>query len=383
MLLDFPRKALILYGTPKSGKTTLTRFLVKTLSPHLKLAGFFTEEVKEEGIRKGFVLKVFAPWIKEMVELPLALRDSTNIKPRVGKYRVFVENLEKALFLLQEKKENIDLWVIDEIGKMEVMSQCFCNFVEELIYQKRPLLATLGVSKQGFLGKVWKLREAIFCEVNKANREFLKKRIVLEFLRKGKLIVIEGIDGSGKSTLCKALFQHFFQKGKNIVISQEPTTGPYGKKIKEALIKKAIHPEKFLELFYLDRLWHVKNVIIPSLEKGDIVLLDRYYLSTLAYQGAQGMDPYEILKKNETIAPLPDFVIFLEISPETALKRVAFRGEAKSCFEKANFLEKVDKIYKKYLPYFNHVILSGEKTFDKVINEALNILESKLESTFS
>ncbi len=383
MLFHSPRKALILYGTPKSGKTTLTKFLVEVLSPHLNLAGFFTEELKERGIRKGFVLKVFAPWIEGVKEFTLALKDSTKAKPRVGKYRVFLENFEKALCVLQEKRGNIDLWIIDEIGKMEALSQNFCHFVEELLRQKKPLFATLGVSKQGFLGKVWKFREALFCEVNEANRDFLKKRLVLEFLRKGKLIVVEGIDGSGKSSLCQALFKKLSQKKKGVVMSQEPTNGPYGKKIKEALIKKTLSPEKFLELFYLDRLWHVKNFIIPSLEKGDIVLLDRYYLSTLAYQGAQGMDPDEILRKNETIAPLPDFVIFLEVSLETALKRVSFRGEAKSCFEKKNFLKRVDEIYKKYLPYFRHIRLSSEKPLDKIVKEALNVLESKLEGTLS
>ena len=154
MLLNSPRKALILYGPPKSGKTTLVRLLFETLSKGFKVAGFYTEEIKENGVRKGFVLKVFAPWIENVKELPLALKKSGRAKPRIGKYQVLLENLDTALQLLQNREGGVDLWIIDEIGKMEILSQKFCNFVRGLFQGKVPLVATLGVSKQGFMGEV-------------------------------------------------------------------------------------------------------------------------------------------------------------------------------------------------------------------------------------
>ena len=107
----------------------------------------------------------------------------------------------------------------------------------------------------------------------------------------GLFIVIEGIDGTGKSTQLHLLAEKLRQLGYAVVATREPTNGPYGQKIRELFVDRgAVSQEEELELFIADRDQHVKEVIAPALADGCVVICDRYYLSTIAYQGANGMD---------------------------------------------------------------------------------------------
>ena len=116
---------------------------------------------------------------------------------------------------------------------------------------------------------------------------------------KGILIAIEGIDGTGKSTQLKLLGDYLRRRGCTVVETREPTEGPYGQKIRKLYVDRGqCTLEEELELFIEDRRQHVREVIAPALAQGHVVLTDRYYFSTAAYQGAAGMDPDEVFARN-------------------------------------------------------------------------------------
>jgi dTMP kinase len=162
----------------------------------------------------------------------------------------------------------------------------------------------------------------------------------------GLFIVFEGIDGTGKSTQLHLLAEKLRGLGYAVVATREPTDGPYGQKIRELFVDRgAVSREEELELFIADREQHVKEVITPALADGCVVICDRYYLSTVAYQGANGMDPEQILKKNENF-PAPDLAIILEIEPAHGIHRIQKqRNEHPNTFEGEANLQNVAKIF--------------------------------------
>ncbi|MFW5770270.1 MAG: dTMP kinase [Spirochaetota bacterium] len=161
-------------------------------------------------------------------------------------------------------------------------------------------------------------------------------------------IVFEGIDGSGKSTQADLL--HVYCKKNDIpsMLFREPTDGPWGKKIRAMLsgeFKTDVKGQ--LELFLQDREYDVSTNIRPALEEGNLVILDRYYYSTAAYQGGDQYSTREIITMNESCGfPRPDRVYLIDIDPSTALTRVGERNPGREeIFEKKQFLEKVRKNY--------------------------------------
>ncbi len=161
--------------------------------------------------------------------------------------------------------------------------------------------------------------------------------------KKGFFIVIEGIDGTGKSTLAQNIHAALSDEGRECLLTFEPTNGRWGAKLRESFTgKKRLSPEDELELFLKDREEHVEQEIRPALEAGKTIVCDRYYLSTMAYQGARGMDMEEIKRRNEAFAIEPDIALILELPVETALKRITeTRGEQLNNFEQADYLERV------------------------------------------
>ena len=162
----------------------------------------------------------------------------------------------------------------------------------------------------------------------------------------GLFIVFEGIDGTGKSTQLHLLAEKLRQLGYAVVATREPTNGPYGQKIRELFVDRgAVSREEELELFIADREQHVQEVIAPALADGCVVICDRYYLSTVAYQGANGMDPDLILKKNEDF-PVPDLAIILEMEAAQGIHRIQNqRNEHPNTFEEEANLQKVATIF--------------------------------------
>lgn len=165
--------------------------------------------------------------------------------------------------------------------------------------------------------------------------------------RRGALIAFEGIDGTGKSTQIALLAEQLRALGYAVVTTREPTDGAYGKKIRTILKDRSlVTPEEELRLFLADRQEHITTVIAPALAAEMMVLTDRYYFSTVAYQGAAGHDPDEILRQNETFAPKPDLVLLLTASPTVGRERIyRLRKETPDSFEEHGYLDKVATIF--------------------------------------
>lgn len=158
-------------------------------------------------------------------------------------------------------------------------------------------------------------------------------------MSKGLFIVIEGIDGTGKSTQAKRLATWIETQGREVLLDREPTDGPWGTKVRESALSGRLAPEEELECFLNDRRQHVEECILPALAEGKVVILDRYYFSNMAYQGARGFDPLEIRRRNEAFAPPPDLLLILDLEVEKALERIGSRGDTANEFEKRGSLQ--------------------------------------------
>ena len=163
-------------------------------------------------------------------------------------------------------------------------------------------------------------------------------------MAKSLFIVLDGMDGSGKSEMVKLLHNYIFSKSKSyrILTTREPTSGRYGKEIRKILAFDKYpkeNAEKLLELFIRDRQEHVNDSIIPFLKKsnGDvnIVLCDRYYYSTIAFQAVQGLDMKMLIEKNKKFLK-PDIAFIMDLKPKIALERIKKRKKEK--FENIDFM---------------------------------------------
>lgn len=164
-------------------------------------------------------------------------------------------------------------------------------------------------------------------------------------MAKGFFIVIEGIDGTGKSTQVRRLGEWLASTGREVVVSREPTDGPWGSKLRESAASGRLSPEDELRYFLNDRREHVAEKIAPALAAGKVVILDRYYFSTMAYQGARGFDPSEIRRMNEAFAPVPDLLLILDLDVDVAHARIGSRGDSTNEFEKRESLERCREIF--------------------------------------
>lgn len=163
--------------------------------------------------------------------------------------------------------------------------------------------------------------------------------------QQGLFIVLEGIDGTGKSTQGGLLAEWFRAQGREVVASREPTDGPWGRQIRATAATGRLSPQDELDLFLKDRRQHVEELIGPALAAGKVVILDRYYFSTMAYQGMRGFDPVEIRRQNEEFAPKPDLLFILDLDVDTALSRIGARGDIANEFEKRDSLAKCREIF--------------------------------------
>ena len=151
-----------------------------------------------------------------------------------------------------------------------------------------------------------------------------------------KFIVIEGLDGSGKTTVTKLLAKRFAQDGLPHHVTFEPTAGPIGLLIRDILSGevKGIENEAFALLFAADRYQHVTGEVVPALKRSHVIC-DRYYYSSMAYQGIDGETLERVVAYNQAVMPIrkPDIVFFLDVSPKACVERIAARGETANIYD--------------------------------------------------
>jgi dTMP kinase len=204
----------------------------------------------------------------------------------------------------------------------------------------------------------------------------------------GMFIVIEGIDGAGKSTQAKLLARWFEEKGYEAVLTKEPTDTAFGKLIrklvltggKEGIIDGArISHEAEALLFAADRAEHVAKLIRPSIEAGKIVISDRYFYSSLAYQWARGLDLEWLIDLNR-FAPRPDLVLLLDLPPKESMKRLRGR-KIKSEFDKIFELQRrVRENYLKLTERFPEMkIVNAMEEIWTVHEQIIALVEALLE----
>jgi dTMP kinase len=163
----------------------------------------------------------------------------------------------------------------------------------------------------------------------------------------GLLVAVEGIDGAGKTTVAATLAQWCGERGLLCALSKEPTSLQWGQKLRESAASGRLNLTQELDLFHKDREQHATDSIRPALEEGAIMILDRYYWSTAAYQGARGANVDEVIQFNESTFPQPDIVLLLDLPVHVGQERIRSRGDKPNEFEDSKALEKARTIFLK------------------------------------
>ena len=192
----------------------------------------------------------------------------------------------------------------------------------------------------------------------------------------GKFIVVEGLDGSGKSAQVDLLINFLKEKGKKVVVTKEPTIdSEAGRKVKQALKKEiTVEPLELQGLYVQDRKEHLENKVVPALKDGKFVVSSRYAFSTFAYGHSDGLDVDLLVKMNDNFL-LPDLTIIVDVSPDSCVERIESRGEPKELFEKREKLAKVNEIYKKLPDMFENIVMvNGERSIPDVFEDIKNII---------
>ncbi len=189
-------------------------------------------------------------------------------------------------------------------------------------------------------------------------------------LSRGLLVAFEGLDGSGKSTQARRLADALLERGYGVVPTREPTDGPWGQRIRQSRTTGRLAPREEFEVFLEDRRLHVDEVIEPALRSGQVVVVDRYYLSSIAYQGARGLDPVAIRAANEAVVPRPDLVFLFDVPVEVGLRRIVDRGGEPDSFERASDLTRFAAIFAG-LPDHTIERVDGTRSADEIADAVL------------
>ena len=195
--------------------------------------------------------------------------------------------------------------------------------------------------------------------------------------KKGVFICIEGLDGSGKTTHAHRIVRKLQEQGLDAVYTTEPSTGDLGKFIRSTILQGKKRVPRVVEalLFALDRVEHLKKDVKPALEMGKIVISDRCVYSSLAYQGAAGLD-IEWIEEINRMALSADLAIYIDVPPEVVVKRIRRK---KSVMERLETQRKVQKVYMKYVENGKLVPVDGDKGKAEVTQNILKIILDFLE----
>lgn len=195
-------------------------------------------------------------------------------------------------------------------------------------------------------------------------------------------ISFEGIDGAGKSTLSAMVAQRLREKGTRVFLTREPTDAMEW----TDLLKKGRDPVSGLKLFFRfteDRMVHQEE-ISSHVSSGEVVVCDRYLMSSLAYQGALLEPLFEdrndvirwMLSVSEIISIRPDITFYLDVDPETSMQRLESR-KALTGFEEAGYLKRVRDFYRT-IDFEEKITLDGSRSLHEVFEEIMSVLEGRL-----
>jgi len=204
----------------------------------------------------------------------------------------------------------------------------------------------------------------------------------------GKFIVFDGLDGSGQSTQAGKLVDFLntseekFKLGHvGAHLTKEPTSSLIGGLIRSQLTHEWKSSHECLQLlFSADRAHHLEKEIIPILERGVIVVCDRYFFSTIAYGSLDIKDKKWLFDLNRNFL-FPDLTFFLKISPKVCIERIQKTRYGITLFEKEELLTKIWENFEKLAKQFkskNVYIINGERPVDKIFEEVKNLVHSKL-----
>lgn len=195
---------------------------------------------------------------------------------------------------------------------------------------------------------------------------------------RGAFIVLEGIDGSGKSTHIRLLCRDLRQMGRNVLRTTEPSRGQIGRFIREYMKRdwRRLPAETETLLFAADRFEHVRRVIEPALKSGRIVVSDRYVHSSLAYQGAEGAR-LDWIKEVNGFAPRPDLCILLDVVPETGMGRM--RKRRRTVFETYTYQQRVRAFYLRFVEQGELIRVDADRPVDEVHRDISSLVQNTLE----
>nr|WP_076417858.1 dTMP kinase [Colwellia sp. UCD-KL20] len=208
-------------------------------------------------------------------------------------------------------------------------------------------------------------------------------------MEKGFMLVCDGSNGAGKTTVIKTIEQYLKNKGLDVVITREPGGTPIGEKIREVILDPST-PEMCditeLMLFGAARAQHITEKIIPALTEGKVVISDRFDAATFSFQHyARGIDLNTICKINDMALNgfSPDMNIILDLDPKVGLERVVQRGEGLDRMEdeKMEFLEKARNGYltqAKQAPD-KFTVIDASKTQEEVAKLVISVVDKLIE----
>ncbi len=195
--------------------------------------------------------------------------------------------------------------------------------------------------------------------------------------KRGLLVVIEGIDGAGKSTLARGLATRLEALGHPVLATREPTDGPFGRRVRAlaASARSRVPPDEEWRLFHEDRRIHVEELVRPALAAGRVVVQDRSWPSTVAYQGERGLDRDMLKAAERRIAPDPDILIVVDIPPEQALERIRSSRGATDDFEG---LESLRRLRDVFLAFEGAIVFDGHEDPERLLERATALVVERL-----
>ena len=186
----------------------------------------------------------------------------------------------------------------------------------------------------------------------------------------GVFIVIDGIDGSGKTLHSRSLCMDLRGMNYDVRYTAEPSRGFIGKFIRQkVLLEQKIPPETEVLLFAADRFSHLQYEVLPLLKAGKIVVSDRYFYASLAYQGAQSVS-LDWIRKVNSFAPKPDVAIYLDVPAEVGLSRIR---RQRTVLEKLELEKRVRQIYLQLVEGGELSAVDATKPIFKVKKEVLSL----------